>query len=204
MRKKQTDKVCWICVCSVTSTLFNWHLYNKVYHHFYKQIPASPITLSHGAEVGAHAMSVCIWSPCAWPVFDWIRAVGHCPCRCSVTAGMSWSSPTWQRANWVCRSAVTVLSSTSAPVHLFTESTVKDGTRGWCTWQQQSTVLHVKIRNRNLRGWNKKDFYLCQNASWDILKVQIKLLLWFWTSCRQLIEIVRLLHLLILHNLLLM
>lgn len=103
-------------------------------------------------EVSVRVMSVFIWSLCAWPVVDWVRAMGLCPLWCSDTAGMGWSLPTWQRAMRVSRSAPNVLSCTSAPVHLFTESTNKPCKRSWHTRQPQNTVLNVKVSESNLES----------------------------------------------------
>lgn len=167
----------WLCESDVTSNLYSsLHHYYKLYPYYYKQAPGSDIAHFSGTEVSVRVMSVCIWSPCAWPVVDWMRSVELCPLWCSVTAGMGWSSPTWQQAKWVSRSAPTVLSCSSAPVHLFTESTNKPCKRE-PAHKKPSAVCQKKKPKISKSCWIKKD-YFCQtvNASWEILLPQIVLL----------------------------
>lgn len=70
----------------------------------------SDIAALSGFEVSVHVMSVCLCSPCAWPVAcSWQdEGCGALSLWCSVTAGMGLGLPTWQHAKWVSRSAPTV------------------------------------------------------------------------------------------------
>lgn len=110
------------------------HYYN-IYHYYHKLTSGS--MLLSGTEVSVRVMFVCIWSQCAWPVVDWMKAVGLCPVWCSVTAGMGWSSLTWQHAttSFYVRSYCTELYVyTCASVHESTKYAKGAGAHSWWPW----------------------------------------------------------------------
>lgn len=119
------------------------------------------IALLSGFEVSVHAMSVCIWSPCARPVArSWLdEGCGALSLWCSLTAGMGWSLPTWQHAKRVSRSAPTV------HLHLFTESTNKPCKRSRHACQWQHTVVVPEKAHLQETSKHYYCYYFCHTVS---------------------------------------